>query len=560
MKNKDHVTLIDSRTNPGRLWSWLSFGILGLAAGILPPDAAAADDSGTIHALATNTPALWRFTADYYIETSPALGADGTLYFASSAGTVYAVNSGTGAQKWQRKFAASAFDHFSSPALGPDGTVYVGTSGGNIRALVGTNGAVKWTFATTTTDTVISTPTLGLNNTLYVGGPDGFVYALAADSGQKLWEFQTGAKIWSSASLSRDDTTLYIGSCDYQVYALDAATGAERWRFATGREVWATPTVGDDGTVYVGAADGVVYALHGRDGVLKWSTAFKGEIEASAVITPGGLVIVGIGVDIGTGSGQYSRVLAALDKDTGELKWLNQNIGGGFYGTPALSRDGLLYVGTEYSRIRAVNCTNGVVAWQFTPGGAVYSSPVIGPDGTVYIGSEDRKLYALKSSGGPGQSPWPKFKGNAYNDGRQPSIDAGQSFTDWANALIPEADQRGLGNDPDADGLPNAVEFATGGDPTQAENPGVCRVSLDSSTAAQGYLILAYPEAKNTQGVQFEVQTSPGLPPVWTPLAPLVAEGEPQDLGSRQIRRVRVPLSSPTQSVFVRVTVTVPQP
>ena len=557
MKKNNHLKLIRPLTNRRGPRLGLSLGILALAAGLLP---AAAADSGTVHALATNTPALWRFTADYYIETSSALGPDGTLYFASSAGTVYAVNSRTGGQKWQRKFAATAYDHFSSPALGPDGTVYMGTAGGKVYALAGTNGAVKWSFATTSTDTVVSTPTLGPNGSLYVGGSDGFVYALAADSGRKLWEFQTGAKVWSSAALSRDGATLYIGSCDYQVYALAAATGAERWRFATGREVWATPTVGDDGTVYVGSADGVVYALHGRDGILKWSTAFKGEIEASAVLTPGGLVIVGIGVDIGTGSGQYSRVLTALDKDSGEIKWVNTSIGGGFYGTPALSRDGLLYVGTEYNRIRAVNSTNGVVTWNFTPAGPVYSSPVIGPDGTVYIGSEDRKLYALKSSGGPGVSAWPKFKGNAFNDGRLPTVDAGQTFTDWANTLIPDAEQRAPGNDPDTDGVPNAIEFATGSNPTQGENAGVCRVALDASTAAQGYLILSYPEAKNTQGVQFEVQTSPGLPPMWTPLAPLVPEGEPQDFGTRQVKRVRVPLSASNQSVFVRVTVSVPQP
>lgn len=64
--------------------------------------------------------------ADSY--TSPAIGADGVVYFAAETGYIYALNS-DGSLRWQERFGNTI--NWSSPAIMPDGTLYIGGNRGN---------------------------------------------------------------------------------------------------------------------------------------------------------------------------------------------------------------------------------------------------------------------------------------------------------------------------------------------------------------------------------------------------------------------------------------------
>ncbi|MBN1277085.1 MAG: PQQ-binding-like beta-propeller repeat protein, partial [Deltaproteobacteria bacterium] len=65
----------------------------------------------------------WAFQAGDDVNSSPAIGSDGTVYVGSYDNKVYALNP-NGTKKW----AFQAGDRvWSSPAIAPDGTVYVGT-------------------------------------------------------------------------------------------------------------------------------------------------------------------------------------------------------------------------------------------------------------------------------------------------------------------------------------------------------------------------------------------------------------------------------------------------
>ncbi len=57
------------------------------------------------------------------MESSPAIGSDGTVYVGSFA-KLYAFNGKTGLKLWEFEAGASVS---SSPAIGSDGTVYVGS-------------------------------------------------------------------------------------------------------------------------------------------------------------------------------------------------------------------------------------------------------------------------------------------------------------------------------------------------------------------------------------------------------------------------------------------------
>ena len=69
---------------------------------------------------------------------------------------------------------------WSSPGIGADGTVYVGSNDNKIYALDSKTGAMKWEFVTG--DNVSSSPAIGADGTIYVGSVDRKFYALKTES------------------------------------------------------------------------------------------------------------------------------------------------------------------------------------------------------------------------------------------------------------------------------------------------------------------------------------------------------------------------------------------
>jgi outer membrane protein assembly factor BamB len=66
--------------------------------------------------------------------------------------------------------------------------------------------------------------------------------------------------------------------------------------------------------------------------------------------------------------------------------------------SPALGRDGTIYLGTWDGSLIALN-PEGTERWRFKTGFEIVSSPAIGPDGTVYVGCRDHRLYAVAPQG-----------------------------------------------------------------------------------------------------------------------------------------------------------------
>jgi len=157
-----------------------------------------------------------------------------------------------GTQKWDYRTGGEVA---SSPAIGADGTIYVGSDDGCLYA-IGSDGAKKWTFKTG--GSMISSPAVGSDGTIYVGSGDGCLYAIDRDGALK-WAYQTKDAIYSSPVIARDGT-IYVASWDHHVYALSPA-GLLRWTFETGNSVFSSPAIGPDGTIYVGSSDGRLYAI-----------------------------------------------------------------------------------------------------------------------------------------------------------------------------------------------------------------------------------------------------------------------------------------------------------
>jgi len=97
-----------------------------------------------LHAGYTGESALkWRYQTGSGVSSSPAIGADGTVYVGSSDSYLYAFNP-AGTLKW-RYLTETGAQVNSSPAIGFDGTVYVGSTAGYLYA-INNNGTLKWRY------------------------------------------------------------------------------------------------------------------------------------------------------------------------------------------------------------------------------------------------------------------------------------------------------------------------------------------------------------------------------------------------------------------------------
>ena len=81
------------------------------------------------------------------------------------------------------------FDVYLSSPVVWNGTVYFGSGDGNVYALNALSGAMQWKFQTG--DVVHASPAISAGR-LYIGSWDSYFYALDATTGKQLWRFKTG--------------------------------------------------------------------------------------------------------------------------------------------------------------------------------------------------------------------------------------------------------------------------------------------------------------------------------------------------------------------------------
>jgi outer membrane protein assembly factor BamB len=199
----------------------------------------------------------------------PAIGLDGKVYVVDDAGSdsssLYALDSNLNSV-WARALTTRGGTDegiLSSPAIGADGTIYVGSYDKTLYAL-DRHGRKKWEFPTG--DYVISSPVIAADGTIYIGSYDHKLYAVNPD-GTKRWEFKTQGAIVATPALAADET-LYAGSDDRNLYALNAETGEARWIFFAGNVIHSSPVIAKDGTVYIGAGRRIM-AVEGSAGLAR---------------------------------------------------------------------------------------------------------------------------------------------------------------------------------------------------------------------------------------------------------------------------------------------------
>jgi outer membrane protein assembly factor BamB len=240
------------------------------------------DNNGIIYfggldffALYPNGTLKWQYPINGWSESCPAIDENGIIYLGTAYGDpnyFYAIYP-NGTMKW-RYWIGGGTNIESSPAIGTDGTIYFGC-GQSIVALYPT-GTLRWQHSTN--HVVYSSPAIGDDGTVYCGCHDKYLYALYPNNGTEKWKFQTGDWIRVSPCIA-DDGTLYCVSLDGYLYAI-RPNGTMKWRTNVGAGT--SPTIGPDGTIYAGWSE--LYAIN-PDGSVKWVFDSAGGIEGGTPCT-----------------------------------------------------------------------------------------------------------------------------------------------------------------------------------------------------------------------------------------------------------------------------------
>ncbi|MEK7450092.1 MAG: PQQ-binding-like beta-propeller repeat protein, partial [Planctomycetota bacterium] len=227
--------------------------------------------TGYLYAINADGSLKWSFNAGSPINSSPAIGPDGAIYFSTTGGQVYARNSDNSA-KWGPVNVGGNIN-FSSPVIHPNGnTLYIcrdaGGLGGRIYALATNNGSSLWGAPYATPQLIRATPALGQGGgVLYVGDIGGNLYAVDTSNGTNWWSsnpiFPTG---FYSSPLVDVNNYIYLGATNNLVYAMkDNGQGTfpgTAWTIPLGGPItYSSCALAGNGALYIGAGDGKLYKL-----------------------------------------------------------------------------------------------------------------------------------------------------------------------------------------------------------------------------------------------------------------------------------------------------------
>ena len=360
-----------------------------------------------LYALAADSGALkWKFKTQSKVTSSPAV-AGGMVYIGSYDGNFYAVDAATGQQKWvfktegERRFAGKhlhgvepsgeimpdPFDSYLSSPTVWNGSVYFGSGDGNVYALDAASGQLRWKFHTG--DVVHSSPAVA-NGTVFIGSWDTYLYALDASTGKQKWRFKTGEdhefnnQVGVQASPVVADGTVYFGCRDSNFYAVDEKTGRQKWSFPNKGSWVVGSAVVNDGKVYFATSDsGLFHALDAKTGAPIFALNFSKWPMFSSPALAGNIIYIGsnrgtlTAIDVRAQKVAWEYVTDASKQNAPEFTDANgapnynNAYGDAFYDEMVIGVNKMLTVG------------------------AVLSSPIVVGD-VVYFGSADGNVYALR--------------------------------------------------------------------------------------------------------------------------------------------------------------------
>jgi len=276
------------------------------------------------------------------------------------------------------------------PVVAADGTIYIATNAGVLHALDPTTGADLWTFnggSPYSGETDLSTSPLVLpSGSILWPGPRDTLYELSA-SGQRLWSHRfVGSVLSPVLSGSRVYIELMTGSLwELNVQGVTPQLG---WAVTVGHVSFGSPVVSPDGNI-ITTADRSVIAVsdQGSSGVIRWRHVATATIEVSPSVATNGIVFVT--ADDGT--------VYALRAD-GTLRW-RKHIGQESYSSSSVSTNGLLYFGDNGGELNIVRTTTGAEVDRDHGNKGIWGAEALDSRGDVYFGTQGGDIYGYSGKG-----------------------------------------------------------------------------------------------------------------------------------------------------------------
>ena len=296
---------------------------------------------------------------------------DGVVYAGGLDGALYAVDAGSGAQRW--RLATGAIGEVAAPAVA-DGVIYAGAQGGTVLAVDAASGQERWRVELGEGSVAnVPLPTLA-DGVVYAGGGEGILLAVDAASGAERWRLAVGGEAIGAPAVAGGlvfvTAAADIGGGSAELVAVEAATGAERWRVAVGNQpLHAAPTT-DGELVYVpGQGEdemAALFALEAVSGVERWRYDTGGFVVGNPAMAEGHVFVA------------TNHALIGLDAATGQEVWRVDDVESGLLSAPPPAiADGMVYVfagrvdpiaDTQSGVLLAVEAASGSERWRYETG------------------------------------------------------------------------------------------------------------------------------------------------------------------------------------------------
>jgi outer membrane protein assembly factor BamB len=225
--------------------------------------------NGKVYALNDRLQEQWVFATKGKIWATPAIAGD-TLFIGSFDKKLYAIDTTTGKEKWEKPFETEGA--IVSTPLVYNNTVYVGSFDRHLYAVNAADGSLRWKFPATGEDKnnpgrwFWAKPVI-CNNTIYAPSLDGKVYILNAETGGEVADpINLGGSISSSPVLVGN--SVVVATEAGIIYTVDTANNEKKKLASLGEKVFASLSAGQ-GSVFIHTASDALYAVDAASGALR---------------------------------------------------------------------------------------------------------------------------------------------------------------------------------------------------------------------------------------------------------------------------------------------------
>ena len=283
------------------------------------------------------------------------------------------------------------------PSVGADGTIYIATDAGILYALDPANGHVLWKFdggGSTGGDDLSTTASVLPDGTIVWPGPRHTVFGIGP-GGQQQWAVHVGAVPLSPVIAG--PSTVYVMTTAGVLSALkvDGAKTAARWTLKLGHQSLGSPVVRRDGVIETTVDDCLVAVRDNGDSARElWQFTVPQQVEVSVAVAPDGTAV------LGTNDGFEYGVSAA-----GRQLWKHA-LGNLSFSSPAVTDTGKAYYGDNSGVLTVASAETGSVVRTLDaqPGNTapevnIWTAPLVDSIGDVYYGTKGGEIYGYSPRG-----------------------------------------------------------------------------------------------------------------------------------------------------------------